>query len=228
MEERHHKLLSEIVRAHVAAGEPVGSKALEGRLGVSSATIRNDMADLEQAGFLAQPHTSAGRIPTVKGYQYYVDNLMEPKEPKAAEQKSLREVLKQAGSEAEASAKELAKQLAHFAGDAAVIGFSKDYTYYTGLANLFSQPEFKDIASVVAMGKVIDHLDEALRQLMPQASDDVTVRLGSNNPFGDDCAVVYRAMPLGRHQVLVGLLGPVRMDYDSNVGRLTYVGRFLA
>jgi transcriptional regulator of heat shock response len=78
------------------------------------------------------------------------------------------------------------------------------------------------------MGKVIDHLDEALKALMPQAASDVTVRLGANNPFGDDCAVVYRAVPLGSQQVFVGLLGPVRMDYDLNVGRLAYVGRLLS
>ena len=227
MEERQHKLLAEVIRAHVAEGEPVGSKALEGALGVSSATIRNDMAELEREGLLAQPHTSAGRTPTSKGYQFYVDKLLRPTEPKALEQKSFREVLKQAKADAEVGAKELARRLAQFAGDAALIGFSRDYSYYTGLANLFSQPEFRDVANVVAMGKVIDHLDEALARLMHEDSEEVSIRLGSRNPFGDDCAIVYQSLSLGRQKVLVGILGPLRMDYDANVGRLTYVGRLL-
>lgn len=72
------KILSAVVENFIKTGEPVGSKTLidETDLKVSSATVRNDMADLTQKGYLVQPHTSAGRIPTQQGYRYYVDNLM--------------------------------------------------------------------------------------------------------------------------------------------------------
>ena len=76
--ERKQKILSAVVENFIKTGEPVGSKTLidETDLKVSSATVRNDMADLTQKGYLVQPHTSAGRIPTQQGYRYYVDNLM--------------------------------------------------------------------------------------------------------------------------------------------------------
>ena len=76
--ERKRKILAIIIERFIATGEPVGSKAICADMGntVSSATIRNDMADLVEAGFLEQPHTSAGRIPSEAGYRYYVDNLM--------------------------------------------------------------------------------------------------------------------------------------------------------
>ena len=76
--ERKRKILAIIIERFIATGEPVGSKAICADMGnaVSSATIRNDMADLVEAGFLEQPHTSAGRIPSKAGYRYYVDNLM--------------------------------------------------------------------------------------------------------------------------------------------------------
>lgn len=75
---RKEKILSAVVEKYVETGEPIGSKALqtEAGLGVSSATIRNELKALDDDGYLTQPHTSAGRIPTKKGYRYYVDNLM--------------------------------------------------------------------------------------------------------------------------------------------------------
>ena len=75
---RKQKILSAIVESFIHTGEPVGSKALinETGLDVSSATVRNEMADLTNKGFLIQPHTSAGRVPTAQAYRYYVDNIM--------------------------------------------------------------------------------------------------------------------------------------------------------
>ena len=76
------KVLHAIVKDYVATAEPVGSRTISKKygLGVSSATIRNEMSDLEDLGYIEQPHTSAGRIPSDKGYRYYVDCLMEKEE----------------------------------------------------------------------------------------------------------------------------------------------------
>lgn len=76
--ERKQKILSAVVESFIRTGEPVGSKSLidEAGLNVSSATVRNEMADLTNRGFLVQPHTSAGRVPTVQAYRFYVDNIM--------------------------------------------------------------------------------------------------------------------------------------------------------
>ena len=78
MDERKLRILAAVVDEYVRTGEPVGSKAISklGHIKVSSATIRNDMAVLEQLGYLEQPHTSAGRVPTFKGYRLYIDELM--------------------------------------------------------------------------------------------------------------------------------------------------------
>ncbi len=222
MLERHNKLLAEVIRCYIRQAEPVGSKALEAKLGVSSATIRNDMAILEEQGLLRQPHTSAGRVPTAKGFQYYLDNLMQPKEPKPAEQKSLREII-QNNILTEAKAKALARRLASFSQVAALLAFSKDETYYTGLANLFQQPEFADISMVREIGQVVDHLDESLRQLWSFVNQRIEVKIGSENPLGEDCAIIYTHFHLEDQPILFGLLGPVRMDYEANIGRLNYV-----
>ncbi len=78
LSERKKRILHAVVASHIRTADPVGSRtvARSYRIGLSSATIRNEMADLEEMGFLEQPHTSAGRIPSQKGYRYYVDHLM--------------------------------------------------------------------------------------------------------------------------------------------------------
>ena len=90
--ERKKKILAIIIERYIATGEPVGSKAICAEMdnAVSSATIRNDMADLVESGFLEQPHTSAGRIPSQAGYRYYVDNLMVSFEPEFEEQERIK------------------------------------------------------------------------------------------------------------------------------------------
>ena len=80
MGERQNELLKEIVESYVKNVKPVGSKSLCEKFNLSSATIRNDMAYLEMLGYLEKTHTSSGRVPSEKGYKYYVDNLMKPKE----------------------------------------------------------------------------------------------------------------------------------------------------
>ena len=81
MDERKQKILQAIIDCYVTSAEPIGSRTISRRynLGVSPATIRNEMSDLEESGYLEQPHTSAGRIPSQKGYRFYVDRLMEIK-----------------------------------------------------------------------------------------------------------------------------------------------------
>jgi len=89
MDERKTKILQAIIRNYLETGEPVGSRTISKYtdLNLSSATIRNEMADLEEMGYIVQPHTSAGRIPSDKGYRFYVDTMMEAKEREVSELK---------------------------------------------------------------------------------------------------------------------------------------------
>ena len=80
MSERQNELLKEIVESYINSVKPVGSKALCKKFKLSSATIRNEMAELERLGFLEKNHVSSGRIPSEAGYKYYVDHLMKPRE----------------------------------------------------------------------------------------------------------------------------------------------------
>lgn len=223
MEDRQKTLIIELVRNYIKQAEPIGSKFLSGLFGLSSATIRNDMSELEALGYLTQPHTSAGRVPTVLAYEFFVKHLDSSKKLATSEQEALNSVLGNNYNEVDQKAKTLAKSLAQIAGDAAVVGFAPHDVYYTGLSNLFAQPEFVEHNMVRYMSRVIDHMDEAMHSLYPQASNEVKIVLGDNNPFGRDCAVVFSNCKLNNSGVVFGLLGPLRMDYEANISRLNYV-----
>lgn len=91
LDERKIKIMQAIIRNYLETGEPVGSRTISKYtdLNLSSATIRNEMADLEELGYIIQPHTSAGRIPSDKGYRLYVDQMMEEKEREVEELKGI-------------------------------------------------------------------------------------------------------------------------------------------
>src|SRR3989339_486994 len=156
LETRQKDLMVEVVRSYIRAAEPIGSRPLEKKLGLSSATIRNEMAALEQEGFLHQPHSSAGRVPTDKAYQLYVDNFLKPHEPTPGEKKVLDKVKSASGKDDNILFKNLAKVMSDFSGQAVMVGFSSHDVYYTGLANLFAQPDFASNQLVQHMRRLIN------------------------------------------------------------------------
>ncbi len=113
LDDRKSRVLQAIIEDYVATAEPVGSRTIARKynLGVSPATIRNEMADLEEMGYLEQPHTSAGRIPSDRGYRYYVDCLMEEREITPAEKEMIRQVFERKVSEVETLVRETARLL---------------------------------------------------------------------------------------------------------------------
>jgi len=225
LQDRKKELIVEVVRDYIKKAEPIGSKHLEKKLGVSSATIRNEMLDLEHEGFLDQPHTSAGRVPTVKAYEFYINNYLTPKDLSSHEKKTL-ESLHKLNPVEDIFWKEVAKRLADFSGHAVVVGFNKNDLYYTGLSNLFAQPEFNHLDMVHSMSHVIDKLDDVMSILYKELPQEVQIKIGDNNPFGNMCSTVITSYTLPAKKVL-GFLGPWRMDYDLNVGLLNYVRQII-
>ena len=224
METRKQKLLNHIIRAHIKTAGPVGSGLITKKYmkDVSSPTVRNEMQELEKQGLITHPHTSAGRIPTEQGYRDYIENL----DAKDLSDKNRKEI-----DEAHALSKdafEKIKQVAKTAADlsemAVVVAFSRNDVYYTGLSNLFAKPEFSEQNLVVNMSQVIDHLDEVMSSLSDILDDEVSVLLGADNPFSDDCGSVLSKSKDG---VVFGVLGPMRMDYEKTIGLVKYISKLI-
>ena len=148
MTARQQQILNAIVEQYAEVASPVGSSLLAKAFGVSSATIRADMAELEHNGFIMQPHTSAGRVPTDKGYRFYVNSLGQMP-PLSDEHRAERALTARVGSgnvpeRTIRNAVDTLVELTHNLG-LATIG---PQLYMSGLSNLFGQPEFINGAQV--------------------------------------------------------------------------------
>lgn len=225
MNSRQKNLLNLIVSSYTKTAIPVGSKliAQQANLDLSPATIRNEMAELEKEGYIFQPYTSAGRIPTEKGYQFYIDNFLATEEtlPKKY-QESLLGVKKVFNKYQPELVKELAKKVVDLAQGAVFVGFSADNVYYTGLSSLFSQPEFVQHSLVCDLSRVIDHLDKTINEIFSDING-VEILIGSQNPFARDCSAVLGKYEVQGQSGLFGILGPTRMDYQNNFNLVKHV-----
>ena len=226
MEERQKNLLKYIIEEHIKTAAPISSSLMAEKYfpELSSATIRNEMAELEELGYIVQPHTSAGRIPTLSGFKHYVDSLETDETLSSKDENNLDKLNLSSGRE---NIKVLAKKLAELSNDAVVVGFGLDDVYYTGLANLFSQPEFIDNELVHSMSQVIDSLDKVMEQVFKNASDNSQVVLGDDNSFGHYCSAVVSKMFFDNGKIVVVILGPIRMDYSRNLSLVDYIQKKL-
>ncbi len=221
MNERTELILHTIIKEHIKTGAPVGSGVLVDKynLDVSPATVRNEMAALEEEGYIAQPYTSAGRIPTEKAYVLYLDNLKE-KKLSQSNQELLKKGLKEKN---EAGFKKTAKALAKISNNAVFWAFHKHNLYYTGISNLFSQPEFADSNLIYNISEVIDRVDEIIDEIYNDIENDVQVLMGSQNPFGNFCSTVIAKYEKGENIGMFGVIAPLRMDYEKNVAAVKFI-----
>lgn len=229
--ERSLAILRAIVEDYIATSEPVGSKAIVDRhdFGVSAATIRNDMAILEEEQLIVAPHTSSGRIPTDKGYRMFVDHLSERRPLTAAQRHAIERFLGESEDPAQLYAR-TTRVLSQLTGQLALIADTgHEQLVVSGAANLVRTEQ--DFAGQIV--QVLDAIDEqvvVLRLLAETVREaDVTVSIGhENEQFGlPASSVVATGFDRGQGQRLVGVLGPTRMNYSENIAAVRAVARYL-
>lgn len=223
LSERNKLILKTIIREYVDTAQPVSSGLLVEKynLGISPATVRNEMTELEEAGYIYQPHTSAGRIPTEKAYRFEIEEICtaKPKAVKGSDKKALEESF---GFD-EASLKKTAKLVADMADAAVFFAFHKNNLYYTGLSNLFSQAEFKQLESVYDTSKVIDAMEDIIDGLFDSLEEGPVLKVGEENPFGAFLGSAILRYKQGNRSGIFGILGPMRMDYAKNLSIISFI-----
>ena len=167
LDERKMKILQAIIRNYLETGEPVGSRTISKftDLNLSSATIRNEMSDLEEMGYIIQPHTSAGRIPSDKGYRLYVDSMMEEN---ARQVEELKEMLVEKEEKMDHLLKQVAKVLAVNTNYATMVSAPRTFGNKVKFIQLSRVSEDQILAVIVAEGNVIKntmiHVDEPINE----------------------------------------------------------------
>jgi heat-inducible transcriptional repressor len=227
--ERQQKILQAIVEQYAEVASPVGSSLLARVFDVSSATIRAEMAELEKLGFITQPHTSAGRIPTDKGYRFYVNNLAENQPGKAIESRAEKALATRVASGGVPeriirNTVDTLVELTHNLG-IATIG---DQLYMSGLSNLFGQPEFMNSGQVREVARLLDNLEPWLYEAAP--NEPLSVYIGQENPIGRSAGctlIVSRFRSSYSDRSYIGVLGPTRQSYKDVMGLVRRAGESL-
>ena len=235
LDERKKRILEAIVRDYLHTAEAVGSRTIWRSYmpDLSPASIRNEMADLEAMGFITQPHTSAGRIPTDQGYRYYVDNLMKSRQLTAREDEIINEGLKQIRRDIEETLHSTLKTLSHLLEYASVVATLNDRprVYSSGFSHMLKQPEFSDIKYTRHVMEVVEEeslMAEMVREYTTEKG--VTIRIGSENKFKEvkDCSVIMSSYEMKNGASGgVGVIGPTRMSYSRVAGILESISRRL-
>ena len=228
MTPRQEKILQAIVEQYAEVASPVGSSLLAKLFDVSSATIRSEMADLERVGYIKQPHTSAGRVPTDKGYRYYVNDLAAAEE-KPAERRAQRalEARVNSGGQPEHTIRNTVDtlvELTHNLG-LATIG---PQLYMSGLSNLFGQPEFMHPGQVQEVARLLDNLEPWLQEAAP--NEPLSVYIGRENPIGRSAGaslIISRFRSPFSDSSYIGVLGPTRQSYREVMGLVGRAGKAL-
>ncbi|PLX27447.1 hypothetical protein C0583_04000 [Candidatus Parcubacteria bacterium] len=225
MDTRKELILNTILKEHIKTGLPVASKMLveKYKLDISPATVRNEMAALELDDYIIQPHTSSGRIPTERAYNWML-NSIKTKSPNPSEIDIIEDALK---NKNETGFKQLAKHLSQTTGNAVFWAFHKHNLYYTGISNLFQQPEFSRINVIHDISTVIDRLDEIVNLVIDETEQGVHTLVGENNPFGSIFGVSFAKYKLKENLGMFGVLGPMRMDYQKVISLVDFINKSL-
>ena len=234
MNSRQEKILAAIVEEYTHSAIPVGSQILveKYKFAVSPATIRNDMVTLEKEGYLHQPHISSGRIPTDKGYRYFVEEIMSDKELSRDEQQKLqREFLKLKAQNTRLT-RTTAKLLSHLSGNLAISGvIDKEEFAEFGIRELMGQPEFQEMDEMCRLAEVLDYVDEKFDSIMKNMKEGETkIFIGKENPISEisNCSMIVSPYKLQNGEKgILALIGPKRMKYAKNKSLIEYMKKLL-
>jgi heat-inducible transcriptional repressor len=229
MTERQVAILSTIIEQYAEIAAPVGSVTLAKLFHVSSATIRAEMVKLEELGLIAQPHTSAGRIPTDKGYRFYVNLLTQNDEPDQVDRSSraIEARVSTHGSRADRAIRSAVDSLVDLTQNLglATIG---DELYLSGMGNLFSQPEFMISSHAQNVARLLDNLEPWLREAAP--NEPLNVFIGAENPIGKASGatlIISRFRSPYSDNSYIGVLGPTRQSYARVMRLVRQTGAML-
>lgn len=231
MTDRQIAILTAIIEQYAEIAVPVGSVTLAKLFGVSSATIRSEMVRLEEMGLIMQPHTSAGRIPTDKGYRLYVNSITDAvSDDMPALDRSARAIEARVATHNDSASRAIRSAVDSLVDLTQNLGLATigDQLYMSGIGNLFSQPEFAQGAHTQAVARLLDNLEPWLREAAP--NEPLNVFIGAENPIGKTSGaslIISRFRSPYSDRSYIGVLGPTRQSYGRVMRLVRHAGAML-
>lgn len=232
-ESRRRAVLTSTINRYIKDANPVSSEDLAREFDLSPATIRNILAELEDVGYLMHPYTSGGRIPTYKGYRYYVDFLLSQmcvlEDEKERIAKEYKVKIKRIEDALERTS-DLVAQITHYAGIVSFMDWD-DKMFYKGVSLIMGQPEFQNFDKMRILIGMIEDKKRLLNIINKDFDGKVKVYIGEEIecPEINNCSIVvssyqHKRRPSGR----IAVLGPMRMEYDHIIPSLEYISDVLS
>lgn len=215
---RQVQILKIIVEEYINTAQPVGSEMLDRKhnLGVSPATIRNEMVQLVRLGMLKQPHVSSGRIPTPAALKFYVTELMKEEDLPVTEEASVKERMWDARTQPDALLREAVRALADKSHCIGVAITAEHKTYHAGYYHLLDEPEFYDIDVTRTVFSLLDRTDELIEIMLNEpAESSISVLLGDDfeNRHLQPVGFVFSDFNIGGQHGSIGVIGPARLNF---------------
>ncbi len=230
---RQTQILKTIIDEYIATAEAVGSEALDKKynLGVSPATIRNEMVALTRAGYLRQNHTSAGRIPSPLGMKFYINQLMEEKQMSLVDEVKAKEEVWDSRADIDELMEEATRALANRTRSLAVAAVKdkKDRFWQAGHSYVFDNPEFAEIQDCANLFSIFNELDKLDRLFFGGASSPLDVLFGEelNWPELAPTGIIATHFNLRGRPGALCVIGPARVDYGTVIPILRYFGNMI-
>ncbi len=225
---RQTQILKVIIDEYIETAEAVGSESLDKKynLGVSPATIRNEMVVLTKSGYLRQPHTSAGRLPTPMALKFYINQLMEEKQLSLADEVKAKEEVWDARGNLEQLLAEATKALAERTRALALAATDEGRVWRAGYANVFANPEFADLGICASLFSFLEEADR-IKQLffnMSNLESPIDVFFGEEIDWPDlaPIGVVATHFKAKGKKGALGVIGPLRLSYATVIPTLKY------
>lgn len=229
--ERQKDILNELIREYIKTAKPVSSDLLEKKgFDCCPATIRVEMKKLADLGYLNQPHTSGGRVPTNKAYRFFVDNVVKTENKNSGAGKNYGEAMagefekiKEFHNERMKVAESIAKSIAYFTHGLVFARLSgDDFTYKEGWREVFKNPEFEEKGVINEFLDTVDRFEENIKMFENDSkiTEQPTVYIGKEGSVldsGDFSLVVSRGVFPEDSEAIFAILGPTRMPYDKNI-----------
>lgn len=231
-ESRRRQVLMAAINHYIKEAEPVASEDIAAQFEVSPATIRNIFAELEESGYLTHPYTSGGRIPTDKGYRYYVDFLVREMELLGEEKERIARAYRREMRRLEDALEqttEIISTMTHYAGIVSLLE-SQEKLYYKGIGYILDQPEFQNHEKIRFLVGMMEDKKQLVGIINRDFSDKVKVYIGNELecPQIGQCSLVVSSYgtknkPLGK----IAVFGPARMEYEHIIPTVEYISDVL-
>ena len=227
--DRQKQILNKLIEEYISSAQPVSSQSLEEKysFGFSPATIRGEMYKLTEAGYISQPHTSAGRTPTDKGYRFYVDNILKERKAKKEEKefKWIKEELEDEIKLFQLITKDLAEASSALAF---TWNLNERIFWKDGWGRIFKEPEFKETDLLGSFTSFLDDFEKDIQDF--ELDSDFKVFIGQENPFNkskDFSIIISQCTFPKREKGFLGIVGPKRMAYKKSINSINNLREIL-